>query len=383
MTDLPSNFDAFNLIASRNSHNQRQAFPNVHYPQEIQTRLKLSERTALSPSAASRTSSGSGTSSSRRAKNASYHRITRLVSTMVHIVMLNNSPEQDSPFEWPRFAAEISAKPSPELYAFTHRILTSHKWALPVIMVALKFLVRFKRHHRETERLKAQILTMQAFGGLEIEHANMPSIGRSVFQPSQQVILLPESKFSDFGLLLASLMTANKFLDDERFSNKWWSKVSEFSLEDLGDLEMSFLVGLEFDLDVKDNEYKEWLSAMQYFTRCLDQVEERNNQSKQENLLNASKIQQCSSTFSASSVLNSPAPSISSISSASTCFSVSSSTNALPSWVVFPDQPSSNLQCNNNSFPNTFSNILQPEKDGNASFNFHQISFPSNDPFNW
>lgn len=53
----------------------------------------------------------------------------------------------------------------------------------------------------------------------------------------------------------ASLMLANKILDDHTYTNKTWSDVSGLPLVMLNDAEMEFLKGMDFDLHVSQTAY--------------------------------------------------------------------------------------------------------------------------------
>ncbi|KAJ3129882.1 hypothetical protein HK098_007636, partial [Nowakowskiella sp. JEL0407] len=212
----------------------------------------LSNEKIASQTAGSVRSSGSSNSSSRRAKE---NRITRLVSTMVHLLFLN-VPIPESPRCWMRFAEGLNARPSDELYAFSHRILTSHKWELPLIMITLKYLERYHKCRKLKEKLHAESLIDEAFGSTPME----------VDDAKKSYTTEPISQYE---LITVSFMLANKFLDDNRFSNRWWAKVSDIPNHLLNVLELRFLGEIEFNLFVGDVEYVEWTQAMKIFAKWL------------------------------------------------------------------------------------------------------------------
>ncbi|KAJ3203083.1 hypothetical protein HDU67_010395, partial [Dinochytrium kinnereticum] len=76
-----------------------------------------------------------------------------------------------------------------------------------------------------------------------------------------------------FSLLIASLMTSNKFLDDARYSNRWWAKVSEMPLVDVNRAESEFLHVLGYSLAVSPVEYDGWVERMQRFARMIEESE--------------------------------------------------------------------------------------------------------------
>ncbi|KAI8850056.1 hypothetical protein BC829DRAFT_489008 [Chytridium lagenaria] len=76
-----------------------------------------------------------------------------------------------------------------------------------------------------------------------------------------------------FSLLIAALMSSNKFLDDARYSNRWWSKVSEMPLPDVNRAESEFLHILGYGLSVSPREYDSWVERMQRFARMIEESE--------------------------------------------------------------------------------------------------------------
>ncbi|KAI9256010.1 cyclin-domain-containing protein [Sporodiniella umbellata] len=79
---------------------------------------------------------------------------------------------------------------------------------------------------------------------------------------------------SEYRLFTVSLMLANKFLDDNTFTNKTWSEVSGMKVTDLNIMELEFLDVLHFRLDVKKEEYERWRTALYSFRQQLVLVPE-------------------------------------------------------------------------------------------------------------
>ncbi|KAJ3124523.1 hypothetical protein HK098_001071 [Nowakowskiella sp. JEL0407] len=323
--------DAFQLVANRNRDNPQQKIyqqqstlrpPHSQYEPKQQwswqTAIPSTSTTSVntivkSPSLGSLRSSGSG-SASRKAKD---FRITRLVSLMVHLIILD-VPTPETADSWQIYAEEMNARPSQSLYAFTHRILTSHKWALPFVMITLKYLERYHKNRKAKEKLNSQMLLDEAFNRMEVG----------------QLAESPAGKISEYGLLTAAFMVANKFLDDNRFSNKWWAKVTDIPIGQLNVIEVMFLREIEFSLHIRTNEYMEWVNAMQSFSKRFGQNEERmtnvnhfglNHLNTSNGTGSAGTHHHSSIQFHSSSpkVGISPSPSITSISSAATCFTTS------------------------------------------------------------
>ena len=57
-------------------------------------------------------------------------------------------------------------------------------------------------------------------------------------------------------------MMANKFVDDNTYTNKTWSEVSGISLAEINRMEREFLLGVDFDLYVSKPTYESWLNLL-------------------------------------------------------------------------------------------------------------------------
>ncbi|PWN21614.1 cyclin-domain-containing protein, partial [Microstroma glucosiphilum] len=63
-------------------------------------------------------------------------------------------------------------------------------------------------------------------------------------------------------IFLASIMVAAKFLQDKTFSNRAWSKITGLPVKELANVEREFLAGIQWDLNVKDEEWKAWTARL-------------------------------------------------------------------------------------------------------------------------
>ncbi|KAF9899067.1 hypothetical protein BX616_003312 [Lobosporangium transversale] len=68
---------------------------------------------------------------------------------------------------------------------------------------------------------------------------------------------------SEFRLFTVSLMLANKFLDDNTFTNKTWSEVTGINIKEINVMEMEFLNQVQFSLFVSEAEYLDWLHSLE------------------------------------------------------------------------------------------------------------------------
>ncbi|KAJ1310780.1 hypothetical protein OPQ81_009301 [Rhizoctonia solani] len=64
---------------------------------------------------------------------------------------------------------------------------------------------------------------------------------------------------SEYRLAVTALMLANKFLDDNTYTNKTWSDVSRISLVEINQMEKEFLNGLGHNLYVDQATYESWV----------------------------------------------------------------------------------------------------------------------------
>ncbi|KAJ0239861.1 Cyclin-U4-1 [Hirschfeldia incana] len=74
---------------------------------------------------------------------------------------------------------------------------------------------------------------------------------------------LPINSFNVHRLLITSVMTAAKFLDDLYYNNAYYAKVGGISTKEMNLLELDFLFGLGFDLNVTPNTFHAYLSYLQ------------------------------------------------------------------------------------------------------------------------
>ncbi|CAG8633998.1 10641_t:CDS:2, partial [Ambispora gerdemannii] len=85
-------------------------------------------------------------------------------------------------------------------------------------------------------------------------------------------------KGSEYRLFTVALMLANKFLDDNTFTNKTWSEVTNISVKELNIMELEFLDNLDFKLFVSDTEYKHWLQCLNEYTQKQHQQTQKQHQ---------------------------------------------------------------------------------------------------------
>ncbi|KAI8825099.1 uncharacterized protein EV422DRAFT_485288, partial [Fimicolochytrium jonesii] len=63
-------------------------------------------------------------------------------------------------------------------------------------------------------------------------------------------------------VLLVSLMLANKFADDERFTNSAWASVADVDLAIVNRAEMDALEAIRWKLTVDERDYTKWVETV-------------------------------------------------------------------------------------------------------------------------
>ncbi|KAJ4892330.1 Cyclin-U4-1 [Raphanus sativus] len=74
---------------------------------------------------------------------------------------------------------------------------------------------------------------------------------------------LPINSLNVHRLLITSVLVAAKFLDDRYYNNAYYAKVGGISTKEMNLLELDFLFGLGFDLNVTPNTFHSYFSYLQ------------------------------------------------------------------------------------------------------------------------
>lgn len=77
---------------------------------------------------------------------------------------------------------------------------------------------------------------------------------------------------SEYRLLTVALMLANKFLDDNTYTNKTWSEVSQLSVNEIHVMEVEFLGNMRYSLLVTKKQWEEWLLKLPRFREYLERA---------------------------------------------------------------------------------------------------------------
>ncbi|KAI8876477.1 hypothetical protein K501DRAFT_262099 [Backusella circina FSU 941] len=74
---------------------------------------------------------------------------------------------------------------------------------------------------------------------------------------------------SEVRLFTTALVLANKFLDDNTFTNKTWSDVSNIAVKELNIMELEFLSALNYQIYISHTHFFQWTTQCQHWTSQL------------------------------------------------------------------------------------------------------------------
>ncbi|KZO99563.1 hypothetical protein CALVIDRAFT_349622 [Calocera viscosa TUFC12733] len=87
----------------------------------------------------------------------------------------------------------------------------------------------------------------------------------------RQSASVPASRGSETRLAVAALMLANKYVDDNTYTNRTWSDVSHLPLLDINKAEEEFLNGINHNLCVNRPTYDAWLKTLKSLATAREQ----------------------------------------------------------------------------------------------------------------
>ncbi|KAJ7049530.1 hypothetical protein C8F01DRAFT_753718 [Mycena amicta] len=125
----------------------------------------------------------------------------------------SSSPSAPTPTPSP-----LQLLPSPPFIAFTQKLLETTQLSQSAIVLALHFIHRVRARNQG----------------------------------------IPAQAGSEFRVCVAALMMANKFLDDNTYTNATWASVSSIPLAQINTMEREFLAGCDYALYVSRKVYEDW-----------------------------------------------------------------------------------------------------------------------------
>ncbi|KAK9687332.1 hypothetical protein K7432_014827 [Basidiobolus ranarum] len=123
---------------------------------------------------------------------------------------------------WHFNSGRLEKPADPAFHGFCYQVLSSSQVSVPVVLLALLYIQRFKNSSPCTKGADS-------------------SEGR---------------------LFAVSLMLANKYLDDNAFTNRTWSEVTGIPLQEINIMEKEFLTILSFNLNITHRELKGWSKSL-------------------------------------------------------------------------------------------------------------------------
>ncbi|TRM62792.1 cyclin-domain-containing protein [Schizophyllum amplum] len=127
----------------------------------------------------------------------------------------------DAPFTRPTSAQVLQLNPSPIFVQFMQKLLETTQVSHSVIVLSLYYIRRL--------RTKARASVQEG---------------------------------SEFRIAVAGLMMANKFLDDNTYTNKTWADVSGIGMEEINRMEREFLDGVDYNLYVDQPAFESWVQLL-------------------------------------------------------------------------------------------------------------------------
>ncbi|KAJ8589078.1 hypothetical protein M405DRAFT_818681 [Rhizopogon salebrosus TDB-379] len=124
--------------------------------------------------------------------------------------------------EFPAATSTLQLSASPAFVSFMQKLLETTQVSQSVIVLSLHYIWRLKERNHFTASLSG----------------------------------------SEFRIAVAALMMANKFLDDNTYTNKTWSEVSGIELAEISRMEKEFLMGIDFNLYVSKKTYDSWMNLL-------------------------------------------------------------------------------------------------------------------------
>ncbi|KAJ3931952.1 MAG: cyclin-domain-containing protein [Lentinula lateritia] len=134
----------------------------------------------------------------------------------------SNTASSSPLFHRPNSATTLQLVASPTFVSFMQKLLETTQVSQSVIVLSLHYIYRLKERNRFT----------------------------------------PAQAGSEFRIAVAGLMMANKFLDDNTYTNKTWSEVSGIELTEINRMEREFLMGVDCNLYVDKATYESWLNLL-------------------------------------------------------------------------------------------------------------------------
>lgn len=87
---------------------------------------------------------------------------------------------------------------------------------------------------------------------------------------------------SEYRVFSIALMLANKFLDDNTFTNKTWAEVTHLPLKEITAMEIEFLGNMDYNLNVDPEDWALWQSRLKVWLNIHSTVQQHQQQQQQQ-----------------------------------------------------------------------------------------------------
>ena len=201
-------------------------------------------------------------------------RLAEFVSRMVYVIfwqgsdsfsrqMMTPSPLHAQHVAIDELHTANNCYPPPEFQEYTRYLLETMQVSCSTALLSLFYL------HRLRPNVK-QMFVDGTFKDREVQRHRQPPSGRrnsyssgEPNPPSQQQYRR-DAKL-EYRLFTVALVLANKYLDDNSYSNKAWSEVTGLELHKINIMELEFMKFIDYSLLVKEREYLGWVRWLESF----------------------------------------------------------------------------------------------------------------------
>ncbi|CCA76811.1 hypothetical protein PIIN_10797 [Serendipita indica DSM 11827] len=147
---------------------------------------------------------------------------------------------------WQPTASALQLQPQPHFIHYLSKVIAQTQLSKTCLVLALHYIWLLKRP-----------LMVGAAGKHEADMG--PVNAPSVLAASQA------HQGSQYMVSVVALMLANKFMDDNTYTNKSWASICGVTLEKINAMEREFLIAINHALHVDVNRFMSWIRIMQSF----------------------------------------------------------------------------------------------------------------------
>ncbi|PVF97555.1 hypothetical protein CPB86DRAFT_734576, partial [Serendipita vermifera] len=144
------------------------------------------------------------------------------------------------------YTSALQLQPQPHFISFLSKVITQTQLSKTVLVLALHYLWLLKRP------------VMAGAAGRD--EANMGPVNAPSTLATARV-----GQGSEYTVSIIALMLANKFMDDNTYTNKSWAAICGVTLDRINTMEREFLKAINHALHVDVNRFMSWIRIMQSF----------------------------------------------------------------------------------------------------------------------